>query len=356
MEARAKAAPREGGMAGLQIGKLDSSRFAEWDAFVDSRAEATFFHRTGWKTAIENAFSHEMHYLLAETEGTIQGVLPLGQVKSRIFGNALISTPFAVYGGVIATSASVQSALEEAAENLALQLGVDYLEMRNRQPSRADWPTKDLYVTFRKEIDPEQEKNLKAIPRKQRAVVRKGMQMGLSRDVDRDVDRFFCVYAESVRNLGTPVFPKKYFRALLEVFGKDCEILTVTKDGRAVASVLSFYFRDEVLPYYGGGTAEARQLKANDFMYWELMKRACLRGVRVFDYGRSKREAGSYSFKKNWGFVPEPLAYQYCLVKAREVPNVSPVNPRYRMLVNLWKRLPLSVSKVLGPLVSDNLA
>ena len=355
-EASVAATRGEAKQASLQVGELDSSRFAEWDAFVDSHAEGTIFHRTGWKTAIEKAFGHGMYYLLAESEGAIQGLLPLGHVKSRIFGNALISTPFAVYGGVIAGSATARLALEKAAEDLALELGVDYLELRNQQPSREDWPTKDLYVTFRKEIDPDPEKNLKAIPRKQRAMVRKGIQSDLKSEVDDDLDRFFDIYAESLHNLGTPVFPKRYFRALLDVFGKDCEILTVTNGGRAVASVLSFFFRDEVLPYYGGGTAEARQLKANDFMYWEVMRRASLRGIRVFDYGRSKRETGSYSFKKNWGFVPESLAYQYLLVKADEVPNVSPVNPRYRLLVSLWKRLPLWVSKALGPLVSDSLA
>jgi FemAB-related protein (PEP-CTERM system-associated) len=340
----------------VQVELLDSTRYAQWDAFVDSRPEATFFHTTGWKTAIESAFGHELHYLLAEIDGIVHGVLPLGHVRSFFFGNALISTPFAVYGGVVADSDSVRHALERAAEELAVRLGVDYLELRNRQAAQPSWPVKELYVTFRKEIDRDPEKNFKEIPRKQRAMVRKGIKANLESNVDQDVDRFFDIYAESVRNLGTPVFPKRYFKTLMDVFGEDSEILTITKDGRAVASVLSFYFRDQVLPYYGGGTTEARHLKANDFMYWELMRRASLRGVRVFDYGRSKREAGSYSFKKNWGFVPEPLAYQYCLVNSDKVPDISPVNPKYRLLVNMWKRLPLSVSKVLGPLVSDSLA
>ena len=123
-----------------------------------------------------------------------------------------------------------------------------------------------------------------------------------------------------------------------------------------LASVLTFFFRDEVVPYYGGGNAEARAYKANDFMYWDVMKRAAERGFRVFDYGRSKVGTGSYSFKKNWGFDPEPLPYQYRLVQASEMPNVSPANPKYRLMVEAWRRLPVSVSKILGPLVSRNLA
>ena len=340
----------------LVVRGLDSSESARWDAFVESCPEATFFHRVGWKTVIETAFGHETHYLLAESEGAIEGVLPLGHVRSRLFGNALISTPFAVYGGVAATSEAARSALEQSAENLAVRLGVDYLEVRNRAARRTDWPAKQLYVTFRKEMAPDPESNLRSIPRRQRAVVRKGIDGGLKGELDVDVDRFFEVYAESVRNLGTPVFSRKYFRTLRDVFGKDCDILTVTKNGRAVASVLTFYFRDEVLPYYGGGTAEARDLKANDFMYWDLMRRSVERGFRLFDYGRSKVGSGSYRFKTHWGFEPEPLAYQYRLVRANQMPDVSPVNPRYRMMIRIWKRLPLSVTKALGPLISNSLA
>lgn len=340
----------------LRVTQLGAGDDARWDAFVESCPEATFFHRSGWKKIIENVFGHEAFYLIAESPEGIEGVLPLGRVESRWFGDALISVPFGVYGGVAAVDESARRLLEDEAEALAVELGVDYLEMRNRRSRRDDWPAKDLYVTFRKELHPDPEANLKAIPRKQRAMVRKGIQAGLKAELDDGPSRFYRAYATSVRNLGTPVYPQKYFRALVDVFGESSDILTITNDGRAVASVLSFYFRDEVLPYYGGGTGEARALKANDFMYWELMKRSVERGYRVFDYGRSKVGTGSYSFKKNWGFVPEPLPYQYRLVRAGEVPNVSPANPKYRLLVKTWQRLPVSVSTLIGPLVSRHIA
>lgn len=340
----------------LRLTKFAPADASRWDRFVETCPDATFFHRAGWKNIIENVFGHETNYLIAESAEGIEGVLPLGRVRSRLFGDALISVPFGVYGGVAAQSDAARQLLEDEAERLAVDLGVDYLEMRNRRAGRGDWPTKELYVGFRKEIHPDPEDNLKAIPRKQRAVVRKGIKSGMVAELDEDVDRFFLAYATSVRNLGTPVYPKKYFRALMDEFRDETEIMTITKDSRAVASVLSFYFRDEVLPYYGGGTDEARVLKANDFMYWELMKRSGERGYRVFDYGRSKLGTGSYSFKKNWGFVPEPLAYQYRLVKARQVPNVSPANPKYRLMVKTWQRLPVSLSTLIGPLVSRNIA
>lgn len=338
-----------------QVRRLRPADAARWDEFVMGCSEATFFHRAGWQQVLERAFGHHTYYLYAEANGRIEGILPLGHLHSRLFGNALVSLPFCVYGGVAAMSEAARTALDRAARELAEQLHVDYLEFRNRASGHGDWMTKDLYVTFRKSLDPDPEKNLLAIPRKQRAMVRKGQDAGLQSEIDEGIDRFYDTYADSVRRLGTPVFSKKYFRVLKEVFGPDCEVLMVSRQGRTVASVMSFYFRDEVLPYYGGSMKEAREVAGNDFMYWELMRRACERGLRVFDYGRSKKGTGSYSFKKNWGFVPEPLFYEYYLVKAKAVPDINPLNPKYRFSIEIWKRLPLPLTKVLGPMISKNL-
>ncbi len=326
-----------------------------WDAFVQACPEATFFHRSGWKEVIERAFGHRTRFLYVESNGVIEGVLPLAEVKSLLFGHSLSSLPFCVYGGVAATTERARNALDAAAVSLAESLGVDYLEYRTIEGRRPDWPTKDLYFTFRKSIDADPEKNLNAIPRKQRAMVRKGIKAGLHADIDDDTTRFFAAYSESVHRLGTPVFSPRYFDILREVFAKDSEIVTITRDGAVVASVLSFFFRDEVLPYYGGGTQLARDVAGNDFMYWEVMRRACERGIRVFDYGRSKQGTGAFDFKKNWGFEPQPLQYQYKLVKAKHVPDHNPLNPKYRMFIAAWQKLPLSLANWIGPHVVKNL-
>ena len=186
-------------------------------------------------------------------------------------------------------------------------------------------------------------------------MVRKGRDAGLTSHFDDDIDRFFGAYSESVRNLGTPVFSRRYFAMLKQVFGTDCRVLTVMHGERVISSVMSFYFRDEVLPYYGGGGHAARGLKANDFMYWELMRLAVDENIKWFDFGRSKQGVGSFSFKKNWGFTPAPLHYEYYLVNARTVPDINPLNPKYRFFINSWKRLPLAVSNRLGPLIARNL-
>jgi len=340
---------------GIEIKQLTETIFTKWDDFVELVPDATFFHKAGWKRVIERSFGHKTHYLYAERSGQLEAILPLSHINSLLFGNTLISTPFCVYGGIVASTKEAAASLRQAAIDLAERLQVDALELRNRQPSTESWPSKELYVTFRKQIDPDPEKNLKAIPRKQRAMVRKGIKAGLESETDSGWKRLFQVYSESVRNLGTPVFPAKYFRILREEFIDTCDVLMVTHEGRDIAGVMSFYFRDEVLPYYGGSAPAARSLKGNDFMYWELMRRSAESGIRIFDYGRSKIGTGSYSFKKNWGFEPEPLSYEYHLVKSDSIPDINPMNPKYQMFIKLWKKLPLPVANMIGPMLSKNL-
>lgn len=339
-----------------QLSPSDSEGAKRWDDFIFACPEATFFHRAAWQGIIGDVFRHPTYFLYAEIAGEIQGVLPLAHVKSMLFGNALVALPFAVYGGVAASNPEAVSALEKEAQALAQRLGVDHLEFRNVNPRNPSWPTQDLYVTFRKEILPDVEANMLAIPRKQRAMVRKGIKNGLISTVDRNTDRFFKVFADNVHRHGTPAMPKRYFDTLLQVFGNDCEVLTVTgPDGQLLSSVLSFYFRDEVLPYYAGDDESARHLAANDFKYWELMRRSCERGLKVFDYGRSKQGTGPYAFKKNWGFEPQPLHYEYCLYKRDSIPQNNPNNAKYKLFIEAWRRMPIGLANWLGPHIVRNL-
>lgn len=326
-----------------------------WDAFVAQSAEGTFFHRFGWRRVVGTGLSHKTWFLLAERGGAVEGVLPLAEVRSMLFGRRLVSLPGCVYGGVLAANDAARAMLTQAACELAKQLAVDALELRNRIPQELHWPRSDLYVTFRKEISGDIGANMKAIPRKQRAMVRKGIDGGLQSRLVDDIERFFRIYAKSVRNLGTPVFPKRLFRALLEQFQDQVEVSIVTHGSTDVAAVMSFYHRDEVLPYFAGSLEAARSLRANDFMYWDLMSRAADKGVRTFDFGRSKQATGSFDFKKNWGFSPQPLAYEYFLVRAQGVPAINPSNPKYRLFIAGWKRLPLPVANLVGPVLARHL-
>ncbi|MEO8855593.1 MAG: FemAB family XrtA/PEP-CTERM system-associated protein [Burkholderiaceae bacterium] len=339
-----------------RLSATDAPNAQRWDEFVIGCPQATFFHRAGWQRVIAKAFRHDTYFLYTQAEGRITGVLPLAHVRSLLFGNSLVGLPFAVYGGVAASNPEAADALEAEAQAIARRLDVAHLELRNVEVRHPDWPAQDLYVSFRKQLAPEEEANMLAIPRKQRAMVRKGIKNGLVSEIDSAADRFFALYADNVHRHGTPAMPKRYFKLLLAEFGQDCEILTVTgPDGRSLSSVLSFYFRDEVLPYYAGDDESARDLAANDFKYWELMRRSCARGIKVFDYGRSKQGTGSFAFKKNWGFTPTPLHYEYCLYKREGVPQNNPSNAKYRLLIETWRRMPISLANWLGPFVVRSL-
>lgn len=346
----------------LRLRRMEEQDSQRWDAYVDQCPQATFFHRAGWQRVLRQAFGHRTWFYYVERAGVIEGILPLGEVRSRVFGHWLGALPFCVYGGIAASSDEARAMLDQAAQALARELGVGHLEYRNiarSHPGDPGWIAKPLYVTFRKAIVADDEQNMNAIPRKQRAMVRKGIKFGLQGEVDQDVGRFYAAYARSVHRLGTPVFSRRYFALLKETFGDDCEVRVIThhgaRDGELVAGVLSFFFRDQVLPYYGGGLDNARALAGNDFMYWNLMQASAARGMRLFDFGRSKLGTGAFDFKKNWGFEPEPLDYEVKLIAASAVPENNPLNPKYRLFIQMWQRLPLPVANMLGPHIVKNL-
>lgn len=321
-----------------------------WDAFVFAAPDATFFHRFGWRGIFREIFRLNPHYLIAERDDTVVGVLPLVHQKSVLFGNALIAAPFCVEGGPLAIDVEIRAMLDEAAISLTQALKAQSLEFRSRTASRMGWTVrKDLYATFVRDLSSDDERNLSAIPRKQRAVVRKTMKGGLTSHIDDDLDALFRIYSESVRNLGTPVFSKRYFASLRETFGTDCDIVVVREGAEPLSAVMNFYFRDTVMPYYGGGRTAARRNGANDFLYWEVMRRAAGRGYRSFDFGRSKAETGAFAFKKNWGFEPKWLEYEYYLPPGAALPDKNPNNPKYAGVIALWKRLPLPLANLIGP-------
>lgn len=334
-----------------EIHILDGSHAdAEWDEYVKSHPQSTFFHLMGWRRALEKTFSYKSYSCLAEIDGRITGVLPLFKVRVLPFGHSLVSSPFAVYGGICANDAQSREALSRHAQTLGGHMGVRYVELRN-QEVMGDFPVKDLYVTFRKEILSDPEKNLDWIPRKQRRMIRQGEKFNLTAHVGGSeyLKGFYSVYAHSVRNLGTPVFPIQLFENLLQEFGEACRILAVFHEGTMVAAVMTFFFRDQVIPYYGGALKDAFQYAANDFMYWKLLCYGAEQGYKVFDFGRSKVDSGPYHFKRHWGFEPTPLPYQYCLVKQKTIPDMSPRNPRFSLAIQAWKRMPLGLSQRLGP-------
>jgi len=345
----------------VRVRQLDTAAVAPWDAFVEAHPDGTFCHRAGWKQVIEEGAGHESPFLVAEQDGVIVGVLPLSLRRSFLFGKLATSTMFGVYGGPLAINDEVYQALDDAAWKIASGAGCDTLEYRTlhaRHQDEPDWKTvSGKAATFIKEIVPGDEQELLLqIPRKQRAVVRKALGKGLVSDWNSGVSEFYDLYAYSVHGLGTPVFPKALFHAFKTVFGDDV-VIQVIRDGSGygVASLMSFRTEDTILPFYAGSSACARGLAAHDFMYFDLMKHAVSDGRTKFDFGRSKVGTGPYHFKKNWGFEPTPLEYEYHLAPGANVPNMSPQNRKFSLVIAAWKRLPLGLANLIGPPIARHL-
>lgn len=352
----APARPMKDGFAAAPL-----SDATAWDAYVAVHPQATPFHSRAWCDAITQATGHPCHLVTArDAGGALTGILPLHHIRSPLFGQALVSSGFAVDGGILADDAAVAATLAKGAAEMARSLGVPSVELRGGpQPEGEGWCREEgVYAGFARDLAADDDAELLAIPRKQRAEVRKVLESALTVTTGRDADErrdHYRIYATSVRNLGTPVFPKKLFDAVLDAFGGDADILTVRKDGRAVASVLSLYWRGTVMPYWGGGLAEARGLRANELMYFALMRHARAKGCTRFDFGRSKVGTGPYSYKKNWGFEPEPRVYVRWLAPGETPRDTNPNSAKYRLQVDLWKKLPLWAANRIGPLIARGL-
>lgn len=335
-------------MANVRLADLaDASDRSRVQGLISEHPDATPFHRLEWLEAVAKGCRQRTHVLLAEN-----GLLPFTEIRSRFFGRALVSSGFAVGGGMLSHDQATTEALAGAAWSLAGRLGCSSVELRGG-PVPLGWARDDASrVTFARELAADDEAELLAVPRKQRAEIRRALGNGLTVDFG-DRAAHYAVYAESVRNLGTPVFPRALFDAVLDAFGADAGILTVRRDGQPLASVLSLYHRGSVMPYWGGGTAGARTWRANDMMYVALMRHARERGCTRFDFGRSKAGTGAAAFKRNWGFAPQPLVYSS--KSSGPARTVNPQDPRYSRAVRLWSRLPLAVANRLGPLISRGL-
>ena len=343
----------------LRVADLTSDA-AEIDAYVRAHAQATPFHLSGWSRAVARGCGQVNHYLVAEIDGAIVGVLPLTVVHSPLFGRALVSSAFAVGGGALADDGDVAKALIAEAVAMAERLTCPTVELRGGMMSGgAGWHHDETtYLGFVRDLASDDEAELLAIPRKQRAEVRRALGFELTVETgtsEADRAAHYSVYSESVRNLGTPVFPRALFDAVLDEFGGEADILTVRHDGSAIASVLSLYWRGVVMPYWGGGTAAARGWRANDLMYYALMNHARGRGCIRFDFGRSKVGTGPAAFKHNWGFEGEPLAYAKFAADGELPRDINPLNPKYRLQVALWQKLPLSVTNRIGPMIARGL-
>lgn len=336
------------GIADIKISISDGSG---WDDYVYGHPKASFYHLYGWGRAFEDVFGFNGYYLKAEKEGKICGILPLVMQKN-IFCRSLVSIPIGVYAGPLCDSNEIAKALVVRAVELTKQLGCAYLELRGLERSDEKLVPKELYAMFKSELPARSEECLEKTPRKARAAMRHAIDSGLSSDVSlKYLDDCYDIYAINQRHLGSPVVSKRWFAKLPEVFKGKTNILAVKSGNRTIAAVLTFFFKDTVMPFYGGCRPEFFRSNPNDYMYLKLQEYGVDKGFKYFDFGRSRADSGSYHFKINMGFVPTKLYYEYYLNTVKNMPNVNPSNSSFRLAQVLWKRLPISITKWIGPAI-----
>lgn len=324
----------------------------EWDAFVSSHQDGTNYHQHGWRKVVENSFGHRTMYLAAiNSHNKICGVLPYVQMKSRMFGSFLVSLPFFNYGGMLSSEDAAVDSLLDASRKLLAETGADHIELRHLKMCNDIAATKQHKVSMILDLENNKDKQWNALDAKVRNQVRKAEKNGLKAVAGQAelLDGFYEVFCRNMRDLGTPVYSRNFFSNVLAEFPDSSRILSVIKDGRITASALMIWYKDTLEVPWASSNRDFRVLCPNNLLYWEAICFAIGIGVHKFDFGRSTPDEGTYNFKKQWGAVPIQLYWQYLLHNGDTMPEVNPKNPRYRLAIQAWQKLPLAVSNVLGP-------
>lgn len=333
------------------IKPLDPTQAVAWEDYVYDHSNGTLFHLLSWKQAVERAFGHRARYLTAWREGSLVGLFPLFEVHSVLAGRLMVSVPYATYGGILADDETIASALFERACELAGGIQARSIEMRSVRRAVPDLETRHSHVAFCRDL-PESEEDVGSwLPRKARAAARRAIERySLTTEFNPGALRtVWELYARSMRRLGSPNYPYSFFEELANAFGESCLVQLVRCEGKPVAGLLTFLYRDTVLPYFSGQDERQEIYGLNNYLYAESMRWGVQHGYRRYDFGRTRiGNNGSYDFKRFCGFQPQPLDYQVHIPAGQAEPDLSPGSPRWSAARRVWRALPLPLTRPLG--------
>jgi FemAB-related protein (PEP-CTERM system-associated) len=345
-----EAAPPLSGRVGEVFVSKDITE-RQWDDYVNRHPDATADHLWNWRHIFDQVFRHESQYLVARRGGAVSGVLPLVLFRSRLFGRFAVSVPFLNYGGVLADDAESAQALVAAARTTALTFGAQHLELRHQRRTMAELPCRQHKLGFSRPLPASGAELWTQIDRKIRNQVRKAQKEGLTVTAGGAelTDDFYVVFAQNMRDLGTPVYSRRLFSETLRLFPDRARVFTVRQQDRILAAAITLTFRDTVLVPWASSLRDARHLCPNTLLYWTMLEHAANSGARVFDFGRSSPGGGVNQFKLQWGATPRPLHWEYVLLRRTEVPDQGPSNPKFQTAIRAWQWLPIWVANGLGP-------
>lgn len=331
---------------------------ASWNSFVSRMDDTTAYHQFEWNEVISKSFGHRVHYLAAVgAHGEWQGVLPLAHMRSRVFGNFFVSLPFVNYGGLLHCNKAAEALLLDYAEELRRVHGAAYVELRHASCRIEDLPTRQHKVAMVLDLADDVEDQWKLLNGKVRNQIRKAKKSGLDFSIGGLdlLDSFYAVFARNMRDLGTPVYAKRFFRNVLETFTDTTRVFVVKQDRQVIAAAIGLWYRDRMEVPWASSMKEFNAFCPNNLLYWRLIVFAIERGLSKFDFGRSTPYEGTYNFKKQWGAVAIPLFWQYLTEERTELPELSPSNPKYKLAIRTWQRLPVALTKIIGPGIVRNI-
>jgi FemAB-related protein (PEP-CTERM system-associated) len=341
----------------MQIVRADDSHRSRWDAFVGTSV-ASFYHRWAWRDINLRQLGHRSCYLAAEDRGQLAGIFPLVQVKSRIFGNIGCSMPFVNFGGPVAESDSIEEALLDAAADVATEWNVDYLEIRSTRDLGGRYPCSRHKVSMTVDLASDPDSLFNAFKGDQRKDIRRAYKYGFSARFGTTavLDDFYAILCDSWRDLGTPIYSREYFAAVVSAFPEHTRICVIdAADGTPAAAAFMGHHNGVVEGLWLGTRASYRRQLVGYVLYWELIKDACQQGHRIFHLGRSTADSGAEQFKRKWNAHPTQLYWQYILRTRTDTPQLNVANPKYRLAIAAWRNLPVGVTRLLGPLVARSI-
>jgi len=330
-----------------------------WDNYVNQNQKGSIYHLSSWKLLIENIFDHKCFYLYAKNQdGDICGVLPSVNLKSRLFGNFIVSMPFFNYGGVLADNKEITQLLQNNLEGLAADLNVSHVQYREsveRQENILAVSTTKVNMI----LDlPETAVELgKLIGSKRRSQIKRPIKEGVSHKIGKAelLDDFYQVFCENMRDLGTPVYGKSFFENILETFKEHCTICVVYWQGKPVSSGFLITYKGRMEIPWASTLSYANRISVNMYLYWQILSNAIEAGCKEFDFGRSTIDEGTYRFKKQWKSEPQQCYWYHWVPEGGELPNLSPSNAKFDLAIKMWKKLPLPITNTLGPFLVKNL-
>ena len=342
---------RRESIAPITAHEISDGERAKWDAYVNSHPCASLYHQYCWRDIVVQSFDHESNYLVAQNaDGTICGVLPLIRLRSRLFGDFAVSIPFFNYGGPLTDNDQATAVLLEAATAYARNSDMHHLEIRSTRTLN-EWPCRTDKVSMIKRLPATAEALDEEIGAKVRAQIKRGQSENPEVDIGglELLDDFYRVFSINMRDLGTPVYGKQLFRNILTTLPNNAHLVVLKLRGKAVAAAFLLGHRDLMEIPWASTLRSVNALNMNMVLYRAVLGFCIERGFRFFDFGRSTHNSGTFKFKKQWGAEPLQHYWHYWLADGGALPELKPDSPKFKLLVACWQRLPVALSRLVGP-------